>query len=315
MSLSIKTALWLGVFGMACVNADPLVVAKADPDLNAPQFPSATSKVPQTGPSPESVLLFSWLPADLSWSSGIDFLTGMSGVLSEPWRFVRRQSSPETPDVDPIHLGTAKRQAKQTSTVSPTDSIFTPRFDVTNGYKAIDFDYSNWVPENEVKRFQNYVRGRQVNRDEYYDTGKARSKDFEYAYRIYLKGNMSDYLNESTAWHAEVFGNFIEQVDGIVNILGVIEDAVLKNNLFRPKNPFKRWSDQVQPSRSSGLQSTGPDYLASPAKAWKWEGDISIGGSASALDLDEVTLHLGQFRFSRQLNVEVNLFYLEEKRN
>jgi hypothetical protein len=318
MFLSIKTTLWLGVFGMACVNADPLVVAKAKPALKAPidaaQHLPANSKELQTGPAEENILDFSWLPADFSWSSGIDFLAGMSGVLGEPWRFAGRQSPVDAPD---FALGseTSEPHIKTTRAVSQSDSFLSPRFDVSSGWQSVDFDYSKWVTENEVRHFESYVNRRQVNRDEYYDLGRARSRDFEYAYRIYFKGNMSNYLNESTAWHAEVFGNFIEQIDGLVDVLRVIEDTILKNNLFRPKNPFKKWSGHLQPRRKSGLQITEPDYFTSPTKAWEWEGDISIGGSTSGLDLDEVTLHLGQFRFSKQFKIEVDLFYLEEKKN
>ncbi|MDP6111089.1 MAG: hypothetical protein QGG53_04405 [Planctomycetota bacterium] len=319
MPLSIKIALWLGAFGMACANADPFVVAKAEPavaaSLEATQHTPARSTESRAGSAKENILVLSWLSDDFCWSSGRDFLAGMSDVLSEPWKFTRRQSSLETPEFDLGNWDPAKPQIKAVRMVSGTESLLSPRFDVNGGWQSADFDYAKWVTQNEVKRFKRYVNRRQVDRDEYYDLGKARSRDLEYAYRIYFKGNMSDYLDESDAWHAEFFGNFIEQVDGIVNILGVIEDTILKNNLFRPKNPFKKWSENFQSRRNSNLQITRPQFFSSPAKAWEWEGDISIGGSASGLDLDEVTLHLGQFRFSERFKIEVDLFYLEEKRN
>lgn len=170
-----------------------------------------------------------------------------------------------------------------------------------------DFDYAEWVTRKDLRNLERYASGRRPERhDEHWDPGKVRSRDIEYSLEVFLLGSLSPYLDTSESWGADFLGSIVDYVDGMSKLARVIQDALFKNNLFRPSNPFSKLGAE------SGIREPdlrdGASRAAEVGPVWKWKGDISLdlGGG---LNLEEVILNVGRLRFSRDFEIRFDLFY------
>lgn len=175
------------------------------------------------------------------------------------------------------------------------------------------FRDAEWVHRAELEKFEGYAR-RRLSHDRYRDYGKIRTRDIEYVYRIYIKGGAAPLLDTSENWKAKLLGSVIEQVDGISGILQAIDDSFLRNNLFRPSNPFRRFGEQLD---ESSAFAAPPSFKPLPKSnrvkpTWKWKGDlfIGVGSFSGGAKIEEVIFEIARLRFSKDFEVSFDLFYV-----